>query len=368
MTPTRLERLLYGEAPARRLGLLRVGVGLYWVVRLLRSREKVAALVRVDPEHWAPEGVAVWLPGPPPGERFDVLWALTIGAGVLWTLGLGWRVVAPLFAALLLFVMSYRLSWGQLHHEAHLPTLHVLALACTPAAAAVSLDARLRGRRWARALATTTDDPITPSWRWGWPVRLVCLVTVATYTAAGVAKLTGSAGAGWGHGANLLAQVGFTGLHQEFLASGALPSVAFLYRHPELVGPLGLLTLVLEAGAAVALLDRRIGWIWAVGVCAMHWGIRGVMGIEFPYPLSGMAFLSFFPLERLLAFRRAGGPPAPPAASLQGAAPGSTQITPQSSAVASSPIAPKSRSASPSPVTSPGAASASATLALLDPP
>jgi hypothetical protein len=38
-------------------------------------------------------------------------------------------------------------------------------------------------------------------------------------------------------------------------------------------------------------------------VCAwlFHVGVLGTMAIVFPYPLSGVAYLAFFPLDRWLA-------------------------------------------------------------------
>lgn len=288
---TRAELAGYAPAPAARLGLLRLAVGGYWLYRLIDTREKMFGVVRADPANWEPYGVARLLSGAVDPRLFDVTYDATIALCLAWTLGLAWRFSAPAFAALLLVVMSYRLSFGHLHHESHLPTLHVLALSLTPAAAAVSLDA------WRKR---TPFDP-EPSWRWGWPIRLVCAVTACSYTAAGIAKVNGAAG--WSWGSTLLGHVGYVALSQDLLASGGLPGVRFLYAHPELAPPLGILSLLLEIGAAVALLDRRIGAVWVVGIMGMHWGIRLIMGFVFPYPLSGVAFLSFFPLERLVPAR-----------------------------------------------------------------
>ncbi len=287
-----LERAWYTPAPAARLGALRVAVGAYWLYRLIDTRTKVLGVVRADPENWKPVGLARLLPGMVDPGVYDVAYDVTIVLCLLWTLGVAWRFSAPAFAAALLSVMSYRLSFGQIHHESHVPSLHVLALSLAPAAAAVSVDA------WRRRHAAPDTRP---SWRWGWPMRLVCAVTVCTYTAAGVAKLGGQAGVSWA--STLLGHVGYIALNQDLLAAGSLPAVRWLYQHPELAAPLGALTLVLEAGAAVALLDRRIAAVWAVGIVGMHWGIRLIMGIVFPYPMSGVAFLSFFPLERLIPAR-----------------------------------------------------------------
>ena len=56
----------------------------------------------------------------------------------------------------------------------------------------------------------------------------------------------------------------------------------------------------MELGAPLALLHRRLGYAWALAAFPMHWGIFVIMGISFKYYLWGVAYASFFPLERLL--------------------------------------------------------------------
>ena len=64
---------------------------------------------------------------------------------------------------------------------------------------------------------------------------------------------------------------------------------------------LGGLTLVLELGAPLALFGRRVAAIWVLGIWSFHVGVIATMAIAFPYPLSGIAFASFFPVEEWLA-------------------------------------------------------------------
>jgi hypothetical protein len=289
---TRLEQAWYAPAPPSRLGLLRIAVGGYWLYRLVDTRAKMFGVVRADPANWDPMGLAHALPGALLPEIFDVAYDATIVLCVAWTLGIAWRAVAPAFAVLLLAVMSYRLSFGHLHHESHLPTLHVVALSLTPASVSLSLDA------WLRRCPSPEG---AASWRWGWPVQLVSAITVCSYTAAGVAKITGGGGLAWG--STLLGHLGYVALSQDLLASGGRDAVRFLFEHPSLAPPLGLGALVLELGAGSALLDRRIAALWVCGMIGVHWGILMVMGIVFPYPLCGVAFLSFFPIERLIPKR-----------------------------------------------------------------
>jgi hypothetical protein len=72
-----------------------------------------------------------------------------------------------------------------------------------------------------------------------------------------------------------------------------------LYPHRRLFTAMAVTSLVV-VGAPLALVDRRLGRLWALGAFAMHWGILAVMGIRFRYQLSGVAFASWFDFERAL--------------------------------------------------------------------
>lgn len=81
------------------------------------------------------------------------------------------------------------------------------------------------------------------------------------------------------------------------------------YRHQGLFTFFAAGSLVLELGAPLALLDRRLGRPWARATFGMHWDIRMIMGVRFRYHLSGVSLAGWFDLERLprlLAGQRAG--------------------------------------------------------------
>ena len=63
---------------------------------------------------------------------------------------------------------------------------------------------------------------------------------------------------------------------------------------------LGFLTLVLELGAPLALVQRHLRTVWVLGVWGFHVGVIALMAITFAYPVSGCAFASFFAVERLV--------------------------------------------------------------------
>lgn len=102
-------------------------------------------LGRQDAMLFEPVGVAALLLSVPLAPAlFDLTVAPTLAAGVAFLLGWRYRVVGPVFAALLLFVHCYRNSWSMIYHSDKLVVLHVIVFGLASAADAVSVDARRR--------------------------------------------------------------------------------------------------------------------------------------------------------------------------------------------------------------------------------
>jgi hypothetical protein len=231
----------------------------------------------------------VWalLDAPPPDAAVV---GLALGAPLLGLLfAAGWRfaVIGPAFALTLLGLATIDSSWGQIFHTENLMVLHVGILALAPGAA----DALAVGR--SRAVPA-------PAGRYGWPVRLCAVVVVLTYTTAGVAKLRYS-GLAWADGDALRHLVAYDNLRKQLLGDRYSPVGTWLVTHGWTFRPLALATLAVELGAGVALLGRwwRTGWVIAAWL--FHLGVLALMAIVFAYPLTGVAFAPFFPLERLPA-------------------------------------------------------------------
>jgi hypothetical protein len=272
-------------APARRLATFRILSGAFALVYLVSRFPYFLDLTELDASRWHPPAPLGWLDGPPTrGVAAGVL-VLAVAAGIAFVTGWRFRVTGPAFAVLLLAVLSYRNGWGHVFHTDNLLVLHVAIVGLSPAADAWAVGAP----------ATEPDDDE----RYGWPLRLAALVTVLTYVVTGVAKLR-YAGGDWLSGDTLLNQIAFDNARKKALGDSYSPLAAAFADHPWLFRPMGVLTLVVELGAPVALLGRRWAAAWSGAAWVFHVGIVALMWISFAYPLSLIAFAPFFRCERLV--------------------------------------------------------------------
>jgi hypothetical protein len=213
----------------------------------------------------------------------------------------GWRyrLSGPLFAVLLLWVTTYRNSFGQVFHTENLLVLHVIILALAPAADAWSLDSRRRPSA-SESVATVDQGPSpgVADGHYGWPVQLMCLVTVLTYFITGETKLR-NAGLDWVTSDSLRNYVAYDNLRKAELGDFHSPLATLVLQHAWLFHPLAAFTLIVELGAPLALLGNRISRAWVAAAWGFHAGVLAMMAIVFPYPLLGVAFAPFFPVERL---------------------------------------------------------------------
>lgn len=251
-----------------RLRVLRAAIATFaCVYTALRLRE-LWAIAHFPAAHFEPTGLARFVMPP-----FVVIAIACATVGLLGAFAAGWRVrvVGPLAALGFVLVFSYRSAWGQIFHTEDLIALHLIAL----------------------AIACWIDDPKGA-------VRLLALLTVATYVLAGLAKLR-LAGFAWMDGDQLRNQIAVDNLRKALLGGGTAPFATALLDHPAAFGPLSIATLVIELGAPIALLGGRYAVAWVTASWAFHLGVLLVMWIVFPYPLLGFAYLPLLPVERGIA-------------------------------------------------------------------
>ena len=63
----------------------------------------------------------------------------------------------------------------------------------------------------------------------------------------------------------------------------------FMVRYDWLFPPLAAVSLIVELGSPLALLHRRIAYVWCAVAWSFHVGVLAVMWIVFHYPLLGLA-------------------------------------------------------------------------------
>lgn len=293
MSPAqRLHDLLRPEASAERLGAVRLIVGLFATTYLMARLPALIGLSAHGASSFQPVGPVHLLSRPLPPALVAALAIAALIASIPFLIGWRFRVTAPVFAALLLWVLSYRNSFGMVFHTENLMVLHVISLSFCDAAAAYSLDARDPSRR--------RSDPR----HYGFALTLLNVLAVTAYFLAGVAKLRLS-GTDWATGDILRNQIAHDNLRKALLGDWYSPLGAYAIRHPWIFPPFAVLTLIIELGAPLALLGGRVGRYWALAIWSFHVGVAALMWIIFPYPLSFVAYAPLFPVERLVERVRA---------------------------------------------------------------
>ncbi|HXS17528.1 MAG TPA: hypothetical protein VN764_10090 [Polyangiaceae bacterium] len=281
------------HAPPERLGLFRWAVGTFLVLYLLGRAPLDVATSAHPTAQFAPVGLPAWLglEAPLPFALTGLSYLLTLLAALAFTVGVHFNITGPLCALGVLWVTSYKSSFGMVFHSENLLTLQVLLLACSPAAQAVSLDGRQGRRSWFRSV---------PS---GWPLMACCLLTILAYLLAGIAKLKLS-GVDFMTGEVLRVQIAYDNLRKIEFGSLYAPLGVWSLSVPALFPVLGTLTLIAELGGVCALLHPRAALAWALLVVGFHVGVLALMAITFAYPLSTVPFLCFFALERFSLSQR----------------------------------------------------------------
>lgn len=293
-----IDTFWFTKAPASRLALLRIILGLYTLYYVGKRFSMFMRVAKNDPVLFKPVGVASHLQEPIAPSVFRKLLVTLLIANVAFIFGWRHRYTGPLFATLLLWILCYRNSWSMIYHSDNTIVLHAIILGLAPAADALSLDS------CKQILTSSSENGDTASksgTQYGWPIQLINTVTVVTYFLSGVAKVKGPLGWKWGSGESLRSQIAVDGLRKDVLGEGASKLAFTLYNQTALFKILAIGSLIMELLAPVVLLDKRVSRLWAAGAFLLHWGIYFVMKITFRYQLTGLLYTSFFDIERVAA-------------------------------------------------------------------
>ena len=283
-------RWWFPKLPAERLATLRILVGAYSVIYVAIRLPYFLSFARHRAAQFQPIGVLSFMDGPFEPNMYRVLVVLTLAASLLFALGFRYRLLGPVFAMLLLIVLTYVNSWGGILHTDNLWLLHVLILACAPAADALGLDSR------------AAPSP-SAHFKYGWAIRLMCWVCVCTYFLAGLAKLK-NGGLGFIEGESLRNYVALDNVRKIELGSLHSPLVAWVLPYSAAFQALAVVSLGLELGAPLIMVQAKAAKVWALAMWGFHVGVLVLMAILFPYPVAFIAFAPFFRTERLVPIAR----------------------------------------------------------------
>ncbi|MFC0248019.1 hypothetical protein ACFFIO_05835 [Citricoccus parietis] len=279
--------LLRPAAQPIRPAVLRVATGIFSAVHNIRRRAMFRRLHAQDASQFTPVGVVKILKKPLPPRVADGIFDAAQAVNIAATLGVGHKFTGPLNAALQLWTISYRNSWTMLLHSDNMLTMHQMVLGTTRSADALSLDSLLRDgtlfpQRYHRA--------------YGAVPTAMNVATVVVYFISGMAKVRGPLGLKWAGGDVLRGQIAVDGMRKDLFGSTKPEAGAALYRQKELFTVMAVVSLAVELGAPLSLVNRRLGQLFAAGAWGMHVGIRIIMGIKFKYNISGVSYLPYFPI------------------------------------------------------------------------
>lgn len=278
--------------PAERLALLRILVGLFALWYNLDRYTMYIRVANTSSRLFDQAGIVKLLNQPLSAYQFEYLLIVTIILNIFFVLGVKHKISGPIFAFALLFLMCYRNSWSNIYHNYNSLVLTIMVLGITPAADRLSFDCWMAKRkRWL--------DRGSIHWKYGWPIMLICLLTVLSYFLAGSAKILGELKWEWVDGSAMRSQVAVDALRKDLLGKSGTTLFKTIYPYTWLFTILGITTIIAEIGAPLVLLNSKVAKVWAVITWGMHWGIYFLMDIHFPYHLCGFIFLPFFPIEKI---------------------------------------------------------------------
>ncbi len=288
-----------------RLSIFRIIVGIYCLYFTFNFFRASIVFTDLPGYLYNPVGIFGIFSNPPELITIQLIVLAALIANIFFILGFLFRFTGPVFSILLLFVISYKNSWSMVYHSHNIVVLHCLVLGFTRSADTLSLDSIINKtfpNKYISLIFCSRFAGTDKTWQYGWPIMLINSLTVITYTIAGIAKIMGPLGIYWALGESVRSQIAVDAIRKEFISTGAEPLAFFLYNKVYIFTVMGVGTLILELGAPLALLNRRIGYVWSILTYSLHWGIYMIMGITFRYQLLGIIFLPFFELEKIIPF------------------------------------------------------------------
>ena len=203
----------------------------------------------------------------------------------------GW---APVYAILSILLYTYRSSWGMIFHTENLMVFHLLVVAFCPAADVYTVQTK--DFPWFNLDSWKRKTEIPEDGRYGWGIRLLCIVTTSSYFLAGVAKIK-NAGWDWVSGDILRVHIAYDNLRKIEMGDWYAPLGIWLISYGWIFPILAVFTLLFELGSPLALFSNKVGRLWAIGIWSFHLGVVLMMAIVLFLPTYGTCVLVFFCCE-----------------------------------------------------------------------
>lgn len=275
----------FSPAPPIRLQLIRIITGILSLWYLVTRFNLINGLSKLGKGMFEPVGLMRLFDAMPSPLTITCLLVLTILLNVLFIAGWQFKWVGPAFAILLLITFCYRNSWSMIYHNYNLLVLHIMVIGFC-AAGGVPAFSNTAPREY---------------WQFGWPLKLISMITALSYFLSAIAKLKGELAWQWLNGSAMRSQVAVDAIRKNMF--GIETSTVFdeLYSNTWLFTGMAVMSLLIELLAPlVVLAGRRIAGAWVLLAWLMHWGILVIMGIEFVHHLTGIVYLSFLAPEKWL--------------------------------------------------------------------
>lgn len=290
-----LKLFWFQPLPPARLAILRISSGCLSLWYLVARYDMLMRFPANSRSMYEPVGLMQFGTEPFSAVTFSILLWATIGFNILYILGWKFRYTGPVFAVLLLVFFSYRNSWSMIYHNYNLLVLHIFIIGFAASGDALSVTGKQNKSPGIKPVA---------HWQYGWPVKLICLITALSYFISGIAKLTGDLAWDWLSGQAMRSQVAVDSLRKNVMGEETSPVFDLLYTHTWFFFFVGIATMVVELGAPFILHKKRLILTWVLLAFMMHWGIFFIMGIKFYHHMTGIIFLPFLEPEKWLAYFR----------------------------------------------------------------
>jgi hypothetical protein len=222
-------------------------------------------------------------------EAMQIVWRAAL---LLSCIGLFTGISTAVSFGLGIYLFGMEASFGEIHHFEHVLIFAFLMMAFSPCGDAWSIDVLIR-----RARVGAIEEPSAKSGEYTWPVRMIWVVIVSIYFAAGVSKVRHS-GFEWIDSDNMrnLLMSGY------YHISNADPLTSWglvVSRSVTIPRLMAAGSMILELTLPLALFSQRCRWVLIPSVAAMQFGIAVLMGPNF-YQII-LCQLLWVPWDRVLA-------------------------------------------------------------------